>query len=78
MHEPKFKVFYETPDYELTRVARQLKYSIENEDLDNRIPWPEVEFLFGEDTSYQDLVSDIMKIVTTTLSNGISFSKVNK
>ena len=73
LHEPKFRIFYETPDYELTRVGRELKLTQESEEL---IPWPEVEFLFGEDTAYLDLVSEIMRLVTTSLSNTISYSKV--
>jgi hypothetical protein len=32
------------------------------------IPWPDVDFLFGEDESYQIIVSDLMRTVTKSLS----------
>jgi hypothetical protein len=77
LHEPKFRIFYETPDYELTRVGKELKQSVNHsEELLNKTPWPEVEFLFGEDTSYLDIVSEIMRLVTTSLSNTMSYSRV--
>ncbi len=77
MHEPKFRIFYDTPDYELTTVGKEAKYAMYNSDEPiEKIPWPEVDFLFGEDVHYLDTVSEIMRIVTTTLSNTITFSKV--
>ena len=74
MHEPKFRIFYDTPDYELTTVGKELKYS--SNISEEKTPWPEVEFLFGEDVSYLDIVSEIMRLVTTTLSNTLTFTKV--
>ena len=73
MYEPKFSIFVDTPDYELTETEKALKYAEEKE---KRVPWPEVEFLFGEDVDYQDVVSDIMRIVNTCLRNTLSFVKV--
>ncbi len=35
---------------------------------DSRIPWPDVDFIFGEDQNYQLIVSKIMKTVTKSLS----------
>ena len=69
-------MFYDTPDYELTETEKIFKYSNFNSGvnhLDSKIPWPEVEFLFGEDEVYQDIVADTMRIVTTWLTNTINF-----
>lgn len=74
MYEPKFSMFVDTPDYELTETEKTLKYSGDNQL--KKIPWPEVEFLFGEDVDYQDVVSDIMRIVDTCLRNTLGFVKV--
>lgn len=35
-------------------------------------PWPEVEFLFGEDESYQELVYDVMRLITHSI-NAVSY-----
>ena len=104
MHEPCFKLFYEIPIYELTRVEKQARLNISSstsndiklEDKgefdefirksmseretffsncqDRRRPWPEVEFLFGEDENYQELVYNVMRLVT--LSNNAVTSVV--
>lgn len=45
-----------------------------NLDAEIKQPWPEVEFLFGKDEEYQDMVSDVMKIVNTSLTSVTSYS----
>ena len=40
--------------------------------IDERMPWPEVEFLFGEDEEYQDLIAQIMRDITVSLSSATS------
>jgi hypothetical protein len=77
LHEPKFRLFYETPAYELTQVEREGKYLVEKPSDSNEVPWPETEFIFGEDLEYQTLISDIMRIVTMSLSNVEQVSKVD-
>lgn len=72
MYEPQFKIFYEIPIYELTRVEKEARETMEIDDIvkvDERLPWPEVEFLFGEDEEYQDIIADIMRNVTLSISN---------
>ncbi len=76
LHEPKFKLFFETPAYELTQVEREGKYLIEKPTDLKVMPWPEIEFIFGEDLEYQSLITDIMRIVTMSLSNVEHASKV--
>ena len=98
LHEPRFKLFYETPVYELNRSERQARLGLtsqsqdqqqHNQDFDNedpsnmahlplvsptmtideqQRPWPEVEFLFGEDESYQELVYSVMSLVTHSIN----------
>lgn len=116
LHEPRFKLFYETPIYELTRVERLARFGLtpanftnppsaninnkpnnNNEELEEALdhfdeppsylplvntermgaaaferPWPEVDFLFGEDESYQELVYDVMRVVTHSI-NSVSY-----
>lgn len=100
LHEPRFKMFYETPIYELTQIERQARLGLNFEttkagtELDDLIsyyylsleqqlssplpsqrPWPEVEFLFGEDESYQELVYALMRQVTYSINSVTYFSE---
>ena len=91
MHEPTFEIFYETPIYELTKAQREAKYNMtekeENEEnlemvlnevvVEEKMPWPDVEFLFGEDESYQDIVAGIMKTVTYSINSVTTFAEVS-
>ena len=75
LYEDQFKVFYETPIYELTRLEKEVRLTMDTENIvqiDERMPWPEVEFLFGEDEEYQDLIAQIMRDITISLSNATS------
>lgn len=79
MYEPQFKVFYEVPIYELTRVEKEARTSMEIDDIvqvDTKIPWPEVAFLFGEDEEYQDIIAEIMRNVTISISNVTTCAEV--
>ena len=72
LYEDQFKVFYEVPIYELTRVEKELRLSMDIDGIvpvDPKMPWPEVEFLFGEDEEYQDIIAEIMRNVTISISN---------
>jgi hypothetical protein len=46
------------------------------EEEEAKRPWPEVEFLFGEDENYQDIVSEIMKSVTLSITQITSYIEV--
>ena len=46
------------------------------EEEEAKRPWPEVEFLFGEDEHYQDIVSEIMKSVTLSITQVTSYIEV--
>ena len=79
MHEPRFKLFYEIPVYELSRYEKQLREGITLEGVvinDHVRPWPEVQYLFGEDEHYQDVISEIMTHLTTSLTNISSYIQV--
>ncbi len=41
-------------------------------------PWPDVEFLFGEDESYQLVISEIMRTVTKSLSKLSNYGETYK
>ena len=41
-------------------------------------PWPEVEFLFGEDENYQEIVSEIMQNVTTSITKVSKYIEVKE
>jgi len=80
LYEPVFELFYETPIYELSRLQRQdrLQMNIadivplgDNSKKEDRLPWPEVEYLFGEDENYTDIVAEIMRNVGLSIS-GVS------
>lgn len=77
LHKPQFELFYQVPIYELTRVEREMRQSLNFND-EIKTPWPEVEFLFGEDEEYQDIVADVMKSVTTSLTSVTSYSNTFK
>jgi hypothetical protein len=71
LHEPQFELFCQEPVYELTTVERELRQSVKDANIlseEQLLPWPEVDFLFGEDESYQTVVADIMRTVTKSLS----------
>ncbi len=57
-------------------MEREGKYLLDKPAGTQNVPWPEIEFIFGEDLDYQILISDIMKIVTMSLSNVEHASKV--
>jgi hypothetical protein len=79
LHEPRFKIFYEIPVYELSRYEKQLRESITQEGViinENVRPWPEVQYLFGEDEDYQDVISQIMTHLTTSLNNISTYIQV--
>ena len=46
------------------------------EEDESKRPWPEVQFLFGEDENYQDVVSEIMKSVTLSITQVTSYIEV--
>lgn len=90
LHEPAFAIFYETPIYELTKTQREMRHNVlmtmsnapEGEPLDSeaeleKTPWPDVEFLFGEDESYQDIVASIMKCVTYSIDSVTAYAEVS-
>ena len=39
-------------------------------------PWPEIDFVFGEDEVYQDTIAELTRYVTVSLSNVDNFVKV--
>ncbi len=43
---------------------------------EERLPWPEIEYLFGEDENYTDLVAEIMKNVTMSISSVFNYAEV--
>ena len=45
--------------------------------VDSKMPWPEVEFLFGEDEEYQCIIAEIMHNVTISIQNVTSAADVN-
>ena len=65
LYEPAFELFYETPIYELNRLQKEDRLNMHIEHIapipEDRRPWPEVEYLFGEDENYTDIVADIMR-----------------
>lgn len=85
LHEPQFRLFYQTPIYELTTIEKETREKMNINDIEmpgdaiNLRPWPEVEFLFGEDENYQYIVSDLMKNITESLNEANEYSmKFNK
>ena len=46
--------------------------------IEDRRPWPEVEYLFGEDENYSDIVAEIIKNVTYSISSVIQYSETYK
>ena len=79
LYEPRFELFYETPIYELTRTQKEDRLSMNIEHIvpvDERRPWPEVEYLFGEDENYTDIVADIIRNVTLSIKNVTQFCDV--
>ena len=73
LYEPAFELFYETPIYELNRLQKEDRLNMHIEHIapipEDRRPWPEVEYLFGEDENYTDIVADIMRHVTQSISS---------
>jgi len=81
LHEPRFKLFYEIPVYELSRYEKELRESVTLEGVvinDNVRPWPEVQYLFGEDENYQDVITEIMTHLTLSLTNISNYIQVIK
>jgi hypothetical protein len=76
LHEPHFKVFCDTPLYEMTQTQRNLLNIGINEYDEVKRPWPEVEFLFGEDENYQEIVSEIMQNVTASITKVTKYIEV--
>jgi hypothetical protein len=76
-HEPQFKLFCQTPIYELTTNEKESRFElIEQYDCkDQFLPWRQLEFLLGEDESYHEIVSKIMKEITKSLENLDDFCK---
>lgn len=83
MYEPAFELFYETPIYELNRMQKEDRLNMHIENIapipEDRTPWPEVEYLFGEDENYTDIVAAMMRHVTlsitSVLTNADSYKK---
>ena len=74
LHEPQFEIFYKTPQYELTRTQREINLNVALDEV--KQPWPEVEFLFGEDENYQETVSEIMQNVTKSITKVTRYIEV--
>ena len=75
-------MFRDTPVYELTRIEKENRLAAltNTEELktaeETKIPWPEVEFLFGEDENYQDIVAEIMRNVSSSITSLTSYAEV--
>lgn len=88
LHDPQFALFYEIPLYELTTVERELRESTiesnillglgDEQTYSKLYPWPDVDFLFGEDENYQLMVSEVMKTFTLSLSKLTEYSESYK
>ena len=80
LHEPRFNIFFEQPIYELTNAEKQARLTMNMEDWETKYqsmqPWPEVEFLFGEDENYQDMVMRIMSHITSSITFITNYMKV--
>ena len=76
LHEKEFEIFYEDPIYELSEAEKESRLmNLIRDCVESRLeharaktPWPEVDFIFGEDEHYQQTVSNIMGIVTQSLN----------
>ena len=62
----------------MTRTQRNLLNIGINEFDEVKRPWPEVEFLFGEDENYQEIVSEIMQNVTASITKVTKYIEVLK
>jgi len=60
-------------------VEKEARLSMNIDDIvqvDSKMPWPEVEFLFGEDEEYQCVIAEIMHNVTISIQNVTSSADV--
>ena len=65
----------------MTRTQRDMLNNVNSDEYDGieaKRPWPEVEFLFGEDENYQEIVSEIMQNVTTSITKVSKYIEVSK
>ena len=71
LNEPVFELFCVEPIYELTTVEKELRASMKEANILTESQtqlWPDVDFLFGEDESYQLIISDIMRSISASLT----------
>jgi hypothetical protein len=71
LKEPKLKVFYSAPVFDLKLMTYE-----EDEDGDDTDVWPHVLQLFGGDPDHQVCIDELMTCVSVTLRTITTYIKV--
>ena len=72
LKEPRLAVFYSPPERDL-----KLNYDQMDGEEEDTVRWPDVARLFGEDTEYQKIITDLMDILSNTLDMVQDHAQVN-